>query len=71
MSNCVVNFTGEPLENSTYYSVQYGLIVSMAYHHNDNWFITGSLPIHESNLKEELIVIEKICTQADIVKKLP
>lgn len=70
MSNRFVNFTSTPIENSTYYSVQYGLIVSMAYHYNGEWFITGHLPMHESKLKEELIVIEKICTQSDIVKKI-
>jgi hypothetical protein len=62
------NYSGLTLEDQTYYSIQFGLILTIAYHCGDQWFIPGELPIYSSKLREDLIVIDKICTQSDISK---
>lgn len=54
----------------TYYSVQYGLVIMMAYYNEGVWYMTGQPEIKQSDLKFDLIVVQKICTHNEMVAGL-
>jgi hypothetical protein len=58
------------ITDHTYYSVQYGLVIMMAYHNAGVWYMTGQPEIKQSDLKFDLIIVQKVCTHAELVNGL-
>lgn len=54
----------------TYYSVQYGLVIMMAYYNAGVWYMTGMQELKQSDLKFDLIIVQKVCTHDELVKGL-
>lgn len=67
----ITNYSGSELVNSSYYSVQFGPFITIAFYSDDSWFIPGVLPTTSSKIKEDLIVIELLTTQDKITLQYP
>ncbi len=65
----VINYTGKDIQDRTYYSIQKGLIISVAFYNDGVWYIPAENPVNERDLKKEIIVIEEICKHDDISKE--
>lgn len=66
----VINHSGDALTNHTYYTVQYGLILCVAYYNEDIWYVVGSEPIPTPKLREDLIVVQALFTQDELAKDI-
>ena len=68
----VINAAGEQIEvcQSSYYAVQYGLVVGVAYFENDTWYFTGSEPIPSKDLKFTMIVFKQLFTQNSLLEQI-
>lgn len=65
----ILNPNGHKLVDGTYYSVQHGLILCVAYYSGDVWYPTGEMAFKTSELSDDFIVIDPICHQNDLLKK--
>lgn len=69
MSNSAIeNPNNIDLNDNTYYSVQYGLVILMAFYNQGIWYMAGQPEIKESDLRFDLRILQKICTQDELVK---
>lgn len=66
----VINHSGAALSNHTYYTVQYGLILGVAYYNEDIWYVVGSEPIPTPKLRDDLIVVQALFTQNELAKDI-
>lgn len=68
----VNNFTGNEIQTSTYYAIQYGLIYTIGYFsENETWFILGEQEMTENQLKNELDIVRKLYTQEELLQLQP
>ena len=68
----VNNFTGNEIQTSTYYAIQYGLIYTIAYFsENETWFILGQQEMTESQFEYDLDVVRKLYTQEELLQLQP
>lgn len=65
----ILNPNQHELVDGTYYSVQYGLILCIAYYSGDVWYPTGYQAVITSDLSDDFIVIDRVCHQSDLLKK--
>lgn len=65
----VVNPAGQCVSvcHNSYYSVQYGLCVGIAFFKDDIWCVTGYPAVHTDELKHDMIVFKHIIRQTDLL----
>lgn len=64
--NKVTNYSESALVDNSYYSIQYGPFLTIAFYYNDTWFIPNYNPIQSDKIKDELIIIELLTNQSKI-----
>jgi len=65
----VVNPAGERISvcGNSYYSVQYGLCVGIAFFKDDIWCFTGYPAVHTDELKYDMVVFKHIIRHDDLL----